>query len=513
MILRQYQTECVDAIWDSLCASDTSRPLAVLPTGAGKSLVLAALINRAPDARIVVLAHRKELLSQNASKIAAVAGIPPAQMGVMCAGLKQRKAMRVTVASIQTVVNRPEELGPINLAIVDEAHLISHNTNSSYQKLFAGLKEQNPKFRIAGLTATPFRMGTGLLYKGPKAVFSDMCCNIPMRRLIDEGYLSPLISRHSKEQVNTEGVATQHGDFVVSQLSTKVDDILPQILDECIEKGKDRRSWLLFFPSVEIAEKAALLLNEKGVPSEVIIGRSENRLAVFHRHKIGATRAICSVDVLTTGYDAPYIDMLVLARPTKSVGLFVQMVGRGSRLSPETFKKNCLVLDFGGNIERHGPVDAIDVQEKEKGKKGTPPFKICPTCGLSNPISVRVCEDPSCGHIFPEPEKGKNLKGIASSESILAVPEEWGITNFNFTQGQKEGKPPFLHLKFYQGAKHASMFLWFEGWMANKSKGWWSKYVSPQYPLTIEQATKVLLEWEFPRKITVIKEGKYWKVL
>ena len=530
MDLRLYQKDCVAALWQDLVRRTDSHPLAVLPTGAGKSLIIASMINSivlSPPARALIVAHRKELLEQNAEKIQAITGLPPKKIGVYCASLNRKDIRDVTLTSIQSAARSPDKFGKINLLLIDEAHLVPKKAYTTYQKLIRHLLIVNPRMRIMGFTATPYRLDSGLLTEGVDALFTHISYDVGMRSLIEQGYLAPLVSRRSTDtEIDTKGVAVRMGDFVQKEISSRVQDIINTALPEIVQLGANRRSWILFFPSVQTAEIGAQVLRHLGIETAIAVTGQTDRIErkrILSEYKKGRIRAICSVDVLTTGFDAPSIDLLVLLRPTKSAALYVQMVGRGSRIFPG--KKDCLVLDYGGNIERFGPVDAIETAPSKEGKKkGAPPYRFCPCCGLANLLSSPVCEDDSCGFEFPPPEKGKNMTATASEASILSEPEDWVIEMVRWQKYLKKGKDvPILLLTAYEESKNgalgrkATVALCFEheGAPRRIALDWWAKnmpYEKVGLPNTVDEANLLMNHWETVKRAKVVKDKKYYRV-
>jgi DNA repair protein RadD len=345
MELRPYQNECIEAIWDSLCVGDCA-PVAVLPTGAGKSLVIAGLLDRAIrgcGVRALILTHRQELLVQNRGKLAQFMKRPESDFGLFCASLGSKTFKDVTFASVQSFAG-VETLRHQNLLIIDEAHLVGPKESTLYRKLIARLRALNPKLKIVGLTATPFRMGQGLITEGANAMFTKIVYNANIKDLIDQGYLCHLTSKRTiSPEINTEGARIVSGDFSKKDLEPRVGVILESAIPQILASGVNRKSWAIFTPSVAIAESVCGILRGKGVNASLLTGETDTpiRNRMIDSFKEGKIRCIVSVDVMTTGFDAPNIDMIVLLRPTKSLGLYIQMVGRGTRLAPA--KRDCLV--------------------------------------------------------------------------------------------------------------------------------------------------------------------------
>ena len=381
-------------------------PCIVAPTGSGKSWIIAALcediLRQWPDSRIIVLSHVKELLQQDAEKI--VLAWPEAPVGLYSAGLKHRDIRQITVAGIQSIWKKAPECGKVDLVLVDEAHLINHADSGMYRTFLAILKANNPALRIIGLTATPYRLGHGLITEGEKRIFNGLIEPVTIAELVARGFLAPLRSKLPGSVLDVKDVHRRGGEYVESELQAVVDTQRNNsaIIEECLIRGRDRKAWLFFCTGVRHASNMCDGLRRAGVAAAMVTGETphEERAAILEDFKTGRLRALTNVDVLTTGFDYPGIDLLAMCRPTLSPGLYVQMAGRGMRTAPG--KTDCLVLDFAGNVMLHGPITAIATPEK-KGRKQMKASRKCPACDEIIPWNVRVC--PACGHEFPPPER------------------------------------------------------------------------------------------------------------
>lgn len=456
--LRSYQSEAVSAVYDHLRNKDNN-PCIVLPTGTGKSIVIAKIVADAVSTwggRVLILAHVKELLEQNAGKVRALC--PEIPIGIFSAGLKSRDTDEsVIVAGIQSVYNKACDLGAFDLIIVDEAHLVAPDGDGMYRTFLKEMAIINPRVRVIGLTATPFRLKGGLICK-PENILNEVCYEAGLKEMIQQGYLSPLISRAGKVQAELNDLHVRGGEFINSEIIEVMDkdEITNAACAEIVSLTAERKSVLIFATSVEhcqhIADKIQRFSMQECaiVTGETPPSERAEILARFRRERVAADlfgavkppiKYLVNVNVLTTGFDAPNTDCVVLLRPTASPGLLIQMVGRGTRLSPKTDKTNCLVLDYGENILRHGPVDCITVKEKMSGK-GQAPAKKCPQC-LSL-IHAGYMKCPECGYEFPASENC-NLQNRASDEGILSGQvsySEYDVTRTNYSIHQKKGAGP-----------------------------------------------------------------------
>lgn len=445
---RWYQQECVDALFDYFTTHggvDASgwpkkaNPLICLPTGTGKSHVIADFIKlamqRHPGTRIFMSTHVKELIKQNASKLQEA--WPLAPLGIYSAGLKSRDTIQpIIFGGIQSAVGKFPLFGKRDLLIVDEAHLIGPGADTSYLKFIdeltgtaegipANSPNCNPFLKVIGLTATPYRLGMGLMTNGP--IFTDIAYNLctidGFTRLIAEGYLCTLIPKRTKTELDISNVGMSQGEFAQGELQNAVDksEVTFAALKETVEHGHDRRSWLLFASGIEHARHIQEMLSSAfGIPCGIYHSNTkefprtdlENQVDLDN-WKAGNLRAIVNMNGLTTGVDNPFCDLIAMLRPTMSPGLWVQMLGRGTRVSPG--KVNCLVLDFAGNTRRLGPInDPVIPRMKGEGAPGDAPVRICTDCGTYNHASAKICI--LCGFEFPVKE---NLNRHADTSELI----------------------------------------------------------------------------------------------
>ena len=406
-MLREYQTRTIDQLYAWFEAGNTGNPCLVLPTGSGKSHIIAALCKDAlqswPETRILMLTHVRELISQNAEKMRL--HWPNAPMGIYSAGLRQKELGEpITFAGIQSVRTKAKQIGHVDLVIIDEAHLVSHKDEGGYRSLLAELSAINPNLRIVGLTASPYRLGHGYITDDP-AIFDALIEPVSIEELIHKGYLSTLRSKLTTTKLEVDGVKKRGGEYIEAELQAAVDTSVKNrmVAAEIVRLGHTRKSWLVFCAGVAHAQHIAEALNNQGITTECVTGEtpSNERDRILTDFKAGRIRALTNANVLTTGFDAPGIDLVAMLRPTMSPGLYVQMAGRGLRIAPG--KTDCLVLDFAGVVEQHGPITAVRAPPKKGDKQGEAPVKVCDHCQEICALSVRVC--PACGEAFPEPVK------------------------------------------------------------------------------------------------------------
>lgn len=362
MKLRPYQEEAKESIfeeWDK----GVLKTLLVLPTGCGKTVVFAKVAEdcvRRGD-RVLILAHRGELLEQAADKIAKVTGLG-------CATEKAEQScrgswFRITVGSVQTLM-REKRLGQFqadyfNTIIIDEAH---HCISDSYQKILQHFGSAH----VLGVTATPDRGDMQNLGQ----VFDSLAYEYTLPKAIREGYLSPIKALTIPLQLDLSGVSMQSGDFKAGDIATALDPYLYQIADEMEKYCKDRKT-VVFLPLVKTSQKFKDILNEKGFCAAEVNGESRDRAEVLEAFDRGDYNVLCNSMLLTEGWDCPSVDCVIVLRPTKVRSLYSQMVGRGTRLCEG--KDHLLLLDFLWHTERHElchPADLI-CEKKEVAQKMT----------------------------------------------------------------------------------------------------------------------------------------------
>lgn len=521
--LRPYQEQSIADLWRWFSDKD-GNPLVVLPTGAGKSLVIAEwcklVFQTDPGACILVVTHVRELVQQNAAELVGL--WPEAPWGIYSAGLGRRDiGAALMFASIQSIHKKAYRLPRrVDMVLIDEAHMIPRASDTMYGKFLADLKAINPAVKIIGLTATPFRLDSGRLHEGADAMFDGIAHDTNVSLLIDNGWLCPPVGFRQKAQIDTSKVGTRGGEFIAAQLGDEAckPEVVAAIADRIVEAGHDRKGWLIFGCTVEHCELLAAALQERGYEGRGVYGDTDQkegkgtRARVIADFKAQRLQFLCSQGVLTTGFNARHVDMVALARPTQSTGLYIQMVGRGTRLSPETNKADCLILDFGGNIARHGPFDDPFIPEKKVKGEGAAPFKECPECECACGTMTRIC--PSCGYEFPPPER--MVDTAPAEKSILSVEPEWLVVNeANYRVHRKEGSPPSLRVEYRIGMTFHREWVTLEhqGYPRAKAESWWLRRAAAPVPGTVEEAIGRAGEISVPSHIRVRRNGKFDEII
>ena len=516
LTLRPYQQAAIASIYGYF-QSHKGNPLVVIPTAGGKSLVMAAFIEGVlkawPDQRILIVTHVRELIAQNHAEMIGL--WPKAPAGIYSAGLGKREAQaRILFAGIQSIHRRAAEISHTDLVLIDEAHLIPSNSSTMYRRFLDGLTRINPALKVIGLTATPFRVDSGMLHEGKNALFTDIAYEAPVRDLIDAGYLSPLVSKQPTTRLDVSKVGTRAGDFIQRDLAAAVDQeaITRAAVTEIIAHGRDRKSWLAFCSGVEHARHVAEEFARQGIICRTIFGDTpkEERDAIIAAFKRGEIRALASMGVLTTGFNAPGVDLIALLRPTKSAGLYVQMVGRGTRLAPD--KENCLVLDFAGNVRRHGPIDLVRPRRPGEAGGGEAPTKLCPECDSIIALSATEC--PDCGYVFPAREV--KIAPTAATLPVLSPKVQWlPVHGVSYSRHDKLGGQPSLKVTYSCGIKSFSEWVCIEhqGYARQKASEWWRKRAPGcPVPLSVDEAILQAQELTRPSEISVRPAGRYVEV-
>jgi len=526
--LRPYQVETQEALHLHICTK-TTNPCVVLPTGSGKSISMASIIEYwhrdAPYIRVCILAHRKELVRQNSEKL--MEAYPEAGVGVFSAGLGQKDYdSPIIFASIDSIFRKAGEFAPFDVIFVDEAHRIPPKGEGKYRTFIAECRRFNKDLRVVGFTATPFRMGCGPICHKDH-ILNEVCYEAGVTDLIAQGYLSKLRSKDCVSQPDLGGVKRNSGgDYIVKSLAdaTNKVDLVSSAIKEAIGVmwAEKRRSAVFFCVDVEHCKRVSEELAKWGVDAPCIVGTTPQieRDELVRKFKSKQLNAICCVNVLTEGFDAPHIDCIVLLRPTLSAGLFSQMVGRGLRIHEG--KADCLVLDFAGCIEEHGPIDML-------GEGLRVVLATCPECREAFSRAIGAC--PACGWIIPKQEverleaveKERRMHGDkASGKSILSTqPITVKVDSVEVRRHVKPGGRDSLRVMYRSGLSFTREWvcLEHEGYAKRKAIEWYTKrFGVPKKLPTIDEVlsqdmffVKDLLEWT--KTITYVKKGKYKEII
>jgi DNA repair protein RadD len=521
--LRAYQREAVDAVARAMARPEAA-PLVVLPTGSGKSLVIADIClrirERRPRDRTLLLSHVKELIDQGQRHIERRCR---ERVGVMCGGLGEHDASQpITAATIQTAARRVEELRPIDWVIVDEAHRVPMGGDGQYRTLLDALGA-----RVIGLTATPYRLDGGVLTDGD--VFTEIAYTAPVHRLIEEGWLSPLVTRSDPAgRQRLDGVCVVRGDYDRAAASDLMQAVAAETAADIAMRARatGRQSILVFAAGIDHALLLAAELDREGLGPECVFGETPtaDRDRIVAGFRAGEIRTLVNISVLTTGFDAPGVDLVALCRPTLSAGLYVQMVGRGLRLAPG--KSDCLVLDYAGLIDTHGPIDWV-LPRGRGGRPGDvdsePLTKTCLECWAPNRVGVEACVE--CGAVFPEietaPHASRASKRAVVGGGEMSIPVVEVRANRHEKKGTKPGeKPPTLRVIYADEEwREQSEWLCIEHGVGSfpwrKALQAWAQLYpdGPPMPETVDEAVEIVRAHEPPVvEIGVTRDGRWLRV-
>lgn len=519
---RAYQNECVDSIFQYFVTHPVGNPVCALPTGTGKSVIIAKFLHRVftyyPNQKVMVLTHVKELIAQNYKKL--MQYWPGAPAGINSSGLRQRDVHdRIIFAGIGSVAKYAPSFGHVDLIVVDEADLVSPTDTTMYQIFLSALRAINPHLKVIGFTATPWRLGQGRITQGD-GLFTDLCFDITgidsFNRLIAEGYLCTLIPKRTQTLLDVSGVHMRGNEFIPSELQTAVnkDDVTQAALREALEMGHDRKQWLIFASGVEHAENIAGMLTDMGEPcvpvhSKMSAKQRDDNIEAFKR---GDVRSAVNNNVLTTGHDFPRLDFIVMLRPTNSSRLWVQMLGRGTRVYPG--KLNCLVGDFAGNTKRLGPVNDPVIPGKKGARGGDAPIRLCEMCGTYNHASVRICI--GCGYEFPIAVK---LRQSASTDDLIKgdmpIVDIFQVDHISISEHNKQGRPPSIKVVYYCGLQRFNEFVCFEHerYTASKARMWWRERTHIEIPKTTVDALASIDALKMATHLRVWINKKYPEIL
>lgn len=533
MKLRPYQNHTLSAIYEWFDGNPIGNPCVEMPTGSGKSVLIAALVKQSleswPDTSILMLTHVKELIEQNHAKLLLL--WPDAPVGIYSAAIGQKVLdNKITFAGIQSICKRADDLLGIDLIIIDECHLISHKDEGNYRKLIKTLMANNPNLRVVGFTATPYRLGHGYIHQGDNALFSDIINPVSITELVDDGFLARLHSKHTAQHIDTSGVHIRGGEFIPSELSDAAIKANDGIVTETLARAKHCKSILVFASGVEHAETLATRFTEYGEKALCVTGSHSmtDRENILKQFTSGKLRILTNANILTTGFDYPDIDCIVLARPTMSAGLYVQMAGRGLRVKSHT--DHCLILDFAGCVMKHGAITMVKPPAKKGTKVGDAPVKICPgqmpddsVCMEILHLSVMKCH--VCGYEYKKREKPKailyddDIMGAASLHSFAVISWMWH-THKSAQSGKKMIKVRYYGRSFTAPIITEYFPVTHDGFAGDKARGTVAQIANNAKASTfsiesendLDEAVKVLNMSSHPSIIKYRRNGKFYQV-
>jgi len=540
---RWYQEEAEYSIFDYFQKGQTGNPVVAMPTGTGKSVVIANFIERIfkswPNQRIMMLTHVKELIEQNAEKLISI--WPTAPLGICSAGLKSRDTiMPIIFGGVQSVApaikkalltndGRPSHMqhfGFRDLLLIDECHLLGPAEDSQYAYIINELLKINPRLKVIGFTATPYRMKQGMITDG--GFFTDLCYDITdvesFDRLIAEGFLSPLIARRTKTEIDVSSVGLTGGDFNAKQLEAAVDqdDIVASAVREMMDIAHDRSTWLIFATGINNTEHVANVIQSYGLDVLPVHSKLPDKVNTerLRAYKAGELHGIVSGQKLTTGFDHPPIDYIADLNPTLSPGKHVQKLGRGTRPSPSTGKLNCLYSDFAANVRRLGPINDPRIPRRPGKGGGESPVRECEICGVYNHASARICIN--CGNEFSFKTKIFSTAGtLEPLRSDAPIVEYFEVQKVLYNLHEKRDsngvltKPPMIKVSYFCGFQMFNEFVTIEhpGYAGKRARDWWKQRHNEEAPPTTAQALQRVSELRSPARVRVWINKKYPEIL
>ncbi|MBL0717415.1 MAG: DEAD/DEAH box helicase [Desulfosarcina sp.] len=551
--LRDYQIKALNKIDADLQKQKTVLLVAIM--GAGKTVLTARLINKyykTSGKRFLILAHKQELVEQFHKTFLDKSDVLISDIGICCTGLSQKKQLnrRVTIGTIQTFVNQMDNYLSCDLLVIDEAHKIQIGTGSQYDQVIDGLQAKNPNMRILGLTATPFRLGSGYIYgnrcsPGTINLFSEISHKITYAELVEQGYLMPLsadICTNDQLSGDLQQV-DKNGDYVLDQLGAVMAQPIhiKTAVQAINEKAQDYKTICVFACTIDHAEKLKDAIDDK-FPGHVTIVHSKltslERASNMLAWKKGRKRIMVSINILIEGFDFPQLDCLVMCRPTESTGLFLQSIGRLLRIHPD--KEKILLIDLTTNTDKFGtdldnmkvtiPKNAINTDKKKNEK-------YCPECDEKVHIAIRIC--PGCGFewtteanekIIAEqmPELKRVMFQPKKEEKLFPdIPDTWhDVYNIDASlhtskqNGNKLGRidcyydNPDDSSSLYRDVYISVYFCfsdYYEGYAVEMAKTKWIEFSSAPFPKTVEdfKTASDCFEIKQPNRVLLDHNGKY----
>jgi len=522
--LRYYQRTALDKFFEYVAENHGKHPLIVMPTGSGKGPLQAAIIKRMleyEDTRVLLITHQQELIKQNYIELEKIMD-GEMDAGVYSAGLNCRDLRnRIIFAGIQSVYKKAFALGKFDLILVDECHMVNAESSGMYRSFFDAMEIINPRIVIAGLSATPYRMKSGLLTEGKSALFDDIAYEVGVKELIDPNhfkntlkkqYLSNIVSKNSVVKVDLEKIKKTAGEYNLQEMEKRfnIDEKVKAAVREIIEYSHNRKKVLVFTAGIKHCENvhAEFMLNFK-TARMVHSGRTpEENEKTIKNFKAGKFKYLINVNVLTTGFNVPDIDCIAMLRATMSPGLYCQIAGRGLRMAEG--KKDCLFLDYGNNVLRHGPIDMITPRGTNGRKTGKAPVKECPECHSLLHLSLRKC--PDCGFEYPE-QRPNHEKSAVSAELISTYkkPVEYMVNRVKYSKHTKKGKVTSIRVDYYIGFFQIIsewVCIDHEGFAKRKAVEWIEKRTEKNIK-SVDSFMSLCQFVKAPKKI-VVDENKRW---
>jgi len=519
---RPYQLDAVASVWRFM-ERGYGNPVVVAPTGAGKSIIIGLIVGDAirmyPPTRCLVLADAKELIEQNAEAYASVSPLAP--YGIYSASVGQRDFVNnVTFAQIQSCYSQAGIFGYVDFIIVDECHMINPKQMGMYRTFIDTLKQVNPNLKVVGLTATPYRLGHGYVFKGDDTIFHGVAYDIGIETLIKEGFLVMPIARAGTVHADTANIEhSSNGEFKEASAQVEFSRITEAAVADMVARLPDRKSVLVFACSLAHAAEIAGHLRAMGEQAvDVVTGTTakDEREAIVARVRSGATRWLVNCAVFTKGFNAKNIDAVVLLRATESAALYVQMVGRGLRPFPG--KMDCIVLDYGENVTRHGPINGIKPKEKREGGANAPRdvmAKECIACHALIAIGCKTC--PHCQAAQPVAEAQPNHGDRPSDAPLIGTAEQCIWKDVLDVQYAIHGMHTVSSRRSMKVSYRVGAAEWINEWVCPEHQGYArdkaAHWMGRRGYNLMDVDAALTTEWPMPKRIKVKYGGKWPEVI
>lgn len=524
MKLRPYQDRAIADLWQWFKKNQQGNPIVSACVGAGKSLMIAEVAKRAvqfPDTRVIVIAHQKELIEQNISKMRLID--PSADIGVFCAALGRKETgHQITFATIGSVYKSAGLMGSVQLICADECHLINPKEIGMWRNFIADMRKcGNNRLRVIGWTGTPYRGNGVWLTEGDDPLFTGIAATVTLNELLDNNFLKPLIAVATTAKIDCSSVSIMNGDFKINELSAASTGD-ETILKTCLEifnlsKLHNRIKNLIFCVTIEHAEKVCTELQRLGVKAGIVHGKLDSgaRATALKKFHTGELTHLVNIGCLTTGYDEPAIDMIHLLRGSKSKLLVMQMMGRGMRTHESV--NDCLVADFTDTMAELGAIDKFT--GRALPPKGDAPMKVCGSCGNRIPAQARVCEHCGLEFVFADRvvithDDMATGAAVLSKYEVKLPPVRFAVQSIATNIHYKANKPDSLRITFFgENMVMGSCSKWLcfehEGYAKIAAGKAWEKLggLSP-VPITTAEAMARSGELVAPGHVMVEKDGK-----
>lgn len=542
--LREYQKTALDVIHHDLSIMQNVLCCAIM--GAGKTILTARLIYKyytTTDRKFLILAHKKELVEQFLKAFITKTGVDPYDIGVCCAGLHKKEInKRITIGSIQTFINHGKNYTGCDLFVIDEVHRCTIGTNSQYDQIIDSLRSKNSAMRLLGLTATPFRLGAGYIYgdkckPGTINLFSKINHKITYHELLEKKFLMPLqgkVAVNDQLAKDLENV-DKNGDYVLEQLGVMMQQqIHIETAVEAIQLYTDGYKRICVFAcTINHAEDLQKAIDIKYPGKCTIVHSNLNSIQRDKNMadwKAGIKPIMVSINILIEGFDYPELDCLVCARPTESVALFLQLIGRLLRMAEG--KENALLIDLTTNTDKFGtdldnmrvtiPKSALEVGKKKSEK-------ICPKCDELVHVAIRIC--PKCGHEWTVEENEKiiatqmpELKTVLfkkkEKEIIITTPVWYIVYDMmaHIHVSKKNNKMLGKISLYYGDFDHVyNVFIcmpdFYDGYAVEKAKEIWKKFSVEPFPKDIKEFNELSRSIKKPERILLSTDGKWPKLV